>query len=202
MIVRQIKVGRMENFVYLFVDEVSREGLVIDSGWEISPILEAAKKENAKIKFVVATHAHFDHINSIQKLADETGAEILVHEYSPLEGGRRLRDGDELRLGEAKVSVLHTPGHTEDSICLHGGGKIFTGDTLFIGSCGRTDLQGGSSEKLFRSLHYSIRKLPGETIIYPGHDYGEVPNRSLREEERLNPALRAESLEKFLRLLS
>ena len=202
MIVRQVKVGRMENFVYLLKEAASREAIVVDSGWEIQPILKIAEGEMARIRYVIPTHGHFDHTKTVQELAAKTGAEVLVHEDSPLEGDGILRDGDEIRVGEESVKVIHTPGHTEDSVCLHDGRNLFTGDTLFVGSCGRTDLPGGSTEKLFKSLHQSILKLPGETIIYPGHDYGEVPHRTLSEEAKVNPALLAKDLRRFLLLFS
>src|SRR5713226_2142734 len=189
MFVTQMKVGRMENFVYLLWEPASREGLVVDSGWEIQPILEAAERVRTKIKYVVATHGHFDHTMTLHELAERCGAEVLIHEKSTLEGGRRLRGDDQILVGEESVRVIHTPGHTEDSICLYDGKNLLTGDTLFIGGWGRTDLPRGSSEKLFASLHESILKLPETTVIYPGHHYGPVPHRTLGEEARNNKAL-------------
>jgi glyoxylase-like metal-dependent hydrolase (beta-lactamase superfamily II) len=202
MFVIQIKVGRMENFVYLLGEPVSREGLVVDSGWEIQPILEAAERVRTRIKYVVVTHGHFDHTTTVQELAEKCGAEVLIHENSPLEGGRRLRGEDHIALGGESVRVIHTPGHTEDSICLYDGKNLLTGDTLFIGGWGRTDLPGGSAEKLFASLHGSIMKLPDKTVVYPGHDYGEVTHRTLGEEARNNKALLASDLKSFLKLSS
>jgi glyoxylase-like metal-dependent hydrolase (beta-lactamase superfamily II) len=102
-----------------------------------------------------------------------------------------------LALGTEKVKVIYTPGHTQDSICLYDGVDLLTGDTLFIGNCGRTDLPGGSTEQLFESLHNIILKLPPSTRIYPGHDYGDVPSRKLGEEATLNPTLRVRSLGEF-----
>ena len=200
MFVIQIKVGRMENFVYLLGDPVTREGLVVDSGWEIQPILEAAERVRMRIKYAVATHGHFDHTMTLNELAERCGAEVLIHENSPLEGGRRLRGDDQILAGEESVRVIHTPGHTEDSICLYDGKNLLTGDTLFIGGWGRTDLPGGSAEKLFASLHVSIMKLPHGTVIYPGHDYGAVTHRTLGEEARKNKGLLASDLKSFMRL--
>ena len=99
------------------------------------------------------------------------------------------------------MSILHTPGHTEDSICLYDGKHLFTGDTLLIGSCGRTDFVGGSPKQMFRSLQSVILSLPPQTLIYPGHDYGDVPFRRLSVEERVNPALMVKSYAEFRRLL-
>ncbi|MDA4127984.1 MAG: MBL fold metallo-hydrolase [Thaumarchaeota archaeon] len=200
LIVRQLKVGTMDNFVYIIGDEKTKEAAVIDSGWEIDPIMDAAVKDGLKIKYAIATHEHFDHTKTLRELAERSGAKVVVHENSPLNGDVRVGDGETLELGGEKLKVLHTPGHTEDGICISAGMKLFTGDTLFIGTCGRTDLPGGSARKLFESLHGVIMKLPAQTLIYPGHDYGDVWFRALEEESKRNPALMARNVEEFLAL--
>jgi hydroxyacylglutathione hydrolase len=178
MIVRQIPVGPMKNLDYLVMDETSMEAIVVDSGWETGPVVAAAKAGGMRVRYVVATHGHFDHVETIAELAGKLGAQTLT-------------------LGGARVSVIHTPGHTQDSICLYDGKNLFTGDTLFIGNCGRTDLPGGSTSELFHSLHAVLMALPGETMIYPGHDYGDVRSRRLGEEAKLNPTLLARNLREF-----
>jgi len=197
MIVRQIPVGPMKNFDYLLMDEASGEAMAIDSGWETAPVVAAAREGMMKVKYVVATHEHFDHVDTMAELAGELGAQTVSHEASELKTDLRVRDGDALTLGGVSVKVIHTPGHTPDSICLFDGKNLFTGDTLFIGNCGRTDLPGGSTSELFHSLHSVLLALPGETMVYPGHDYGEVRSRRLSEEARLNPTLLARSLREF-----
>ncbi len=191
----------MANFVYLLGEPASRDALVVDSGCETRPILEAAEHEKTRIRYVVATHGHFDHTMTLRELAERCGAEVLAHESSSIDCDRKLGNGDEISLGEERVRVIHTPGHTVDSICLYDGNNLFTGDTLFIGGWGRTDLAGGSSQKLFTSLR-SIMELPSATVVYPGHDYGEVTHRTLGEERGSNPALLAGDLKSFLRLFS
>ena len=198
MLVRQMKVGDMENFVYLLVDEPSREAMAIDSGWEIDPIVSAARTEKLEVKFAVATHHHSDHVATLWQLARTLDSKVVAHRSSPVAHDLDVDDGDVLRLGEREVRVLHTPGHTEDSICVFDGKNLFTGDTLFVGNCGRTDLVGGSPRKMFKSLHSIILKLPPKTVVYPGHDYGEVPFRKLSEEKKLNPTLMAKSFAEFL----
>jgi hydroxyacylglutathione hydrolase len=193
----QIPVGPMENFVYVLEDPESREGIVIDSGWEIEPILKVTSSTNTRVKYVCATHGHFDHVKTIEKLAAELGAETVAFEGSDVGPRLSVLDGDVLKLGASAVRVIHTPGHTEDSVCYYDGSDLFTGDTLFVDAWGRTDLPGGSSAKLFSSLHKVILSLPEETIVYPGHDYGKVPFRTLREEARSNPALRAKTVAEF-----
>ena len=197
MLVRQIPVGTMQNFVYLLADRPGGEGLVVDSGWETEPIVNAAKKANVRVKFAVATHNHFDHTSSLRELADALGAKVVAHQRSIIEHDISVDGGDVLALGKAEVRVIYTPGHTEDSICLYDGEDLFTGDTLFIGNCGRTDLPGGSSRELFRSLHDVILRLPPSTMIYPGHDYGDVRCRRLGEEAQSNPVLSAGTYAEF-----
>ena len=200
MIVRQIRVGTMQNFVYLVADMLSNEAIVIDSGWETGPIISAAREEGAKVKFAVATHNHFDHTSTLTELAGALEAKVVAHESSPIDHDLSVKGGDVLKVGQNEVKVIHTPGHTVDSICLYDGKNIFTGDTLFIGNCGRTDLPGGSTEEMFRSLHDVILKLPSSTTVYPGHDYGDVPFRKLGEEALSNPTLSARTYAEFLRI--
>jgi glyoxylase-like metal-dependent hydrolase (beta-lactamase superfamily II) len=188
----------MQNFVYLLADEASKEAIAIDSGWETAPIIEQALSDGMNVKFAVATHNHFDHTTTLRELAEKLDAKVVAHENSPIRHDLSVKDGDILSLGSRSVRVIHTPGHTEDSICLYDGENLFTGDTLFIGNCGRTDLQGGSPEKMFRSLHEVILRLPAETMVYPGHDYGDVPSRKLGDEARLNPTLSARSYSEFM----
>jgi hydroxyacylglutathione hydrolase len=193
-------VGRMANFVYLVVEEESREAMVVDSGWETEPIEEAVRLAGAKVKFAVASHEHFDHVMTLRNLADRLGAKVVAHDSSPIDCDRRVLDGEELQLGNSRVRVLHTPGHTEDSICLYDGREVFTGDTLFVGTIGKFDRV--RAEAMYRSLYGVILKLPGQTMMYPGHDYGPVAYRSLREEKLANPFLMARDLRDFLAFFS
>ena len=200
MIVRQISVGPMANFVYLVTDEESREALVVDSGWGTGPIEEAVREVGARVKFAVATHEHFDHVSTLEELAGRLGAEVVAHEYSPIRCSVRVKDGQVLRLGGRSVRVLHTPGHTEDSICLYDGREVFTGDTLFVGTIGKFDRE--RARAMFTSLHDVVMRLPPQTMMYPGHDYGEVPSRSLGEEKSANPFLMIRDFRSFVSLFS
>jgi glyoxylase-like metal-dependent hydrolase (beta-lactamase superfamily II) len=198
MIVRQIPVGTMANFVYLVVEEKSKEAIVVDSGWETGPIEEAVRQEKAKVKFAVATHEHFDHVSTLRELADDLGAEVVAHQDSPIDCDVRVADGGELELGGKRIRVLHTPGHTEDSICLFDSKEVFTGDLLFVGTIGKFDRSRASV--MYKSLHEVIMRLPPSTVMYPGHDYGEVKSRSLGEEASVNPFLATRDLRSFLSL--
>jgi len=190
----------MQNFAYLLADRPGGEALAIDSGWETEPIINAAEEVGVKVKFAVGTHNHFDHTSTLRELAGALGAKVVAHERSPLDHDLSVKGGDVLMVGQNEIKVIYTPGHTPDSICLYDGENLFTGDTLFIGNCGRTDLPGGSTEEMFRSLRDVILKLPPSTTIYPGHDYGDVPSRKLGEETQSNPALSARTYAEFLRV--
>jgi len=190
----------MANFVYLVMEEETREAMVVDSGWETRPITEAAREGGARVKFAVATHEHFDHVATLRELADALGAKVVAHALSPIECDIRVKDGEELRLGGKEVKVLHTPGHTEDSICLYDGREVFTGDTLFVGTIGRFERE--RAEAMYSSLHEVILRLPPSTVLFPGHDYGEVKSRILREEKEANPFLMTRDLRSFLSLFS
>lgn len=200
MTIKQIAVGSMANFVYILGDPDSREAMAIDSGWETTPLVRAAEELRVKVKFVIATHEHFDHTSTLRELGDRLGAQVVVHENSPVEHDMTVKNGQKLKLGKKGVKVLHTPGHTEDSICLYDGNALFTGDTLFVGAIGRFERR--TSQAMYESLHGVIMKLPDNTIIYPGHDYGEVPFRTLGEEKAANPFLQTRDVRSFLSLFA
>lgn len=188
-------------------DEISREAMVIDPGDDIDDVLTLVRKHNLKIKQIVITHAHIDHVGGAMKLRAESGAPILLNQndYALLkmldmqaawigvpapgkvEIDRSVTSGDTVAAGSHTASVLHTPGHTEGSICLYFAAekKLIAGDTLFAGSIGRTDLPGGSMQKILRSLHETVLALPDETVVVPGHG----PLTTIGEERDSNPFL-------------
>ncbi len=190
----------MANFVYLLVDEQSREGAVIDSGWETEPIVRAALELGARVRYAIATHEHFDHTSTLRELAGKLEAKVVAHKNSPIDCDLKVTDGQQLKLGGTSLRVLHTPGHTEDSVCLYDGHDVFTGDTLFVGTIGRFDMT--RAEAMYRSLHDVLLELPRATMMYPGHDYGNVHFRTLGEEVGANPFLMAGDLRSFLSLFS
>ncbi|MDG6985865.1 MAG: MBL fold metallo-hydrolase [Nitrososphaerota archaeon] len=199
MLVRQMKVGPMENFVYIVKDEASHDALIVDSGWETGPILRAMEEAKARPKYVVATHEHFDHVSTIDELADKVGADVVAYKGSPVRCDIEAADMYELKLGGSAAKVIHTPGHTYDSLCLYDGRNVFTGDTLFVGTIGK--FERSNAAEIYQSLR-SIMGLPGDTVMYPGHDYGDVPSRTLAEERRSNPYLGFSDLDSFLSAFS
>lgn len=207
MHVRQLELGPMQNFVYLIGDPDSKDAAVIDPGWEVPRILDMAKKDGYRITRVFLTHHHFDHAAGVEELLQHVPARVYAHRDDvpylsvPREQLTPVQDGDVICVGALPVTVLHTPGHTPGSQSLLAVGRLFTGDTLFIGSCGRCDLPGGDAQALYRSLSGKLRPLDDATVVMPGHNYGEMPSAPLGEEKRRNPFLAAPSLEAFLRLV-
>jgi glyoxylase-like metal-dependent hydrolase (beta-lactamase superfamily II) len=188
MIIKQIAIGYMDNFSYLIGCENTRQVLVIDPGSDVDQIVSVAEKEDLKIVTIVNTHGHGDHTAGNAALKSRTGARVIIHE----------RDGDRypradillsnektLQLGDLTFDVIHTPGHTPGGICLHARGNLFTGDTLFVGDSGRTDLAGGDRPTMGKSIR-RLMELPEDTVVWPGHDYGPTRSSTLGWEKRNN----------------
>jgi hydroxyacylglutathione hydrolase len=190
-------------------DEVTREAIVIDPGDEVSKIIAILDRHHLIVKMIVITHAHIDHIGGAQKLRASTGAPVYMHEAdkalsdqldtqaawlgieTPEDPGidKAAREGDIIRAGSIEAHVLHTPGHTPGSISLYLPleSKVIVGDTLFEGSVGRTDLPGGDTAQIYRSIRAKLYTLPEDTIVFPGH----AATTSIGEEKRHNPFVRA-----------
>jgi glyoxylase-like metal-dependent hydrolase (beta-lactamase superfamily II) len=149
------------------------------------------------------THVHADHITAASYLKKETGAKIVYSNESEVDRADiKTTDGDKLQLGETEIISLSTPGHTNCSVCYHLDGSVFTGDTLFIRGCGRTDFQKGSSEKLFDSIREKLFTLPDSTIVYPGHDYKGMIYSNIREEKEHNPRIKMDiSRDGFIQIM-
>jgi glyoxylase-like metal-dependent hydrolase (beta-lactamase superfamily II) len=199
----QIRVGQMANFTYLIADEESEEAAIIDPSWDLDEIFHELKKNGWKGKYVINTHSHFDHVLGNEQVAKVTGAKIMQHENSNLEKDIGIVEGDTIELGGIKLRVMHTPGHSKDSICLLVDGKcVFTGDTLFVGNCGRIDLPGGDPEEMYDSLFHRLAKLEESLIVYPGHDYGTNRISTIGHEKKTNHVLKPRSRQEFLELMS
>ena len=188
MIIKQMAIGYMDNFSYLIGCENTRQALVIDPGPNVDQIVSVAQKEDLIIVTIVNTHGHGDHTAGNAALKARTGARVIIHERD----GDRYPEADvllsnekTLQLGDISLDVIPTPGHTPGGICLHAQGNLFTGDTLFVGDSGRTDLAGGDRSTLGKSIR-RLMELPDDTVVWPGHDYGPSPSSTIGWEKRNN----------------
>ena len=198
MKVYQVAVGPMQNFSYIVEDESTREAIIIDPSWDLDKIIQIIEEQNLNPKYIVNTHWHDDHTRGNEELAAEISAKIVQHEASTLQNDMTVKDGDLIKFGCSELVVYHTPGHSKDSICLVGDGKIFSGDTLFVGNCGRIDLPGGSSRELYHSLFDVIANLDDGLLMYPGHDYGSALTSTIGNEKMTNPVMQKISEEDFV----
>ncbi len=201
MKVHQIQVGNMQNFTYLVDDEETNEAVLIDPSWDLDKIDEIITRNNLNIKYIVNTHHHFDHTLGNEAMSESLDAKIVQHENSELKHDISVKDGDVIKFGNSELSVLHTPGHSKDSMCLVGDGKIFSGDTLFVGNCGRVDLPGGSAKELYHSLFDILYSLDDDLILYPGHNYGSEPISSIGNEKKMNLILQKRTEQEFLAMM-
>ena len=192
-------------YTYLLADEKTLEAVIIDPVIELNDRdLSLIKELNLKVKYILETHVHADHITGVKKIKNITGAQFTLSKTSNhKQADILLNDEDVLQFGKHKIQTLFTPGHTESCVTYACENKLFTGDALFIRGCGRTDFQGGSSENLFNSVHKRIYSYPDSTWIYPGHDYKGRTVSTVGEEKRFNPRLKiTNSLQDFSNIMN
>jgi glyoxylase-like metal-dependent hydrolase (beta-lactamase superfamily II) len=197
--VKQFRTGGDRNFGYLVADGGSRQALVIDPSYSPEEIVGLASENQYAIRYVFCTHDHFDHTNGNAVVETLTGKRALLFGDVDPETGITVEDGAKFPLGELEVTVLHTPGHTQDAICLYVGDAVFTGDTLFVGKVGGTDL-GSGAEAEYHSLHEVLLQLPDDTRVFPGHDVGVQPQSTIAHERETNPFLLQPDLVTFVYL--
>jgi glyoxylase-like metal-dependent hydrolase (beta-lactamase superfamily II) len=190
-----------DNFSYLIADDGTREAAVVDPGYNSEVIIDIIRSQKLHLKYVINTHHHLDHIGDNGVLKKIFGSKVVAHKLSQVEKDVEVDDGDIITVGTLSIRVIHTPGHTPDSICLLVGDKLLTGDTLFVGECGRTDLPGGSSKELYSSLFDKLAKLDDNIEVYPGHDYGPRPNSTIGTEKITNYVLKKRSLQEFIEFM-
>ena len=206
VILKSLVVGPLATNCYIVGSESTKEGMIIDPGDEAKKILKSVEDLGLKIKLIVLTHGHMDHIGALREIKEATGVEVAIHsdDAEPLQGNyqslgamfglfypappqveRLLNDGDSLDIGDLHFLVLHTPGHTPGGICLLGEEVVFTGDTLFNYGIGRTDLPGSNYSQLMNGIHTKLMTLPDSTVVYPGHG----PETTIGAERQANPFL-------------
>lgn len=199
------EVGPVDCNCYILFDEGSKDGVIIDAGGNADIILDSLNKNHINVKHILCTHGHFDHLTGLSEIRKSIDAPISIHEkdrelydnmhiQSMMFGlsldsnpvvNHFLKDGEEISFGKYKIKVIHTPGHTQGGVCFLVDGKLFSGDTLFEESIGRTDLPGGSLKQLLQSIKEKILTLPGDTEVYPGHG----DKTSVLHEKNNNPYL-------------
>jgi glyoxylase-like metal-dependent hydrolase (beta-lactamase superfamily II) len=207
MIIKQMPVGQMAVFCYIVGCGETLACVLIDPAGSEEQILRVLSRKKLQPRYIINTHGHPDHTCGNQLIQEKTGAKIVMHEADarlfdtpaarvmarqmgfrpspPVDW--QVRDGDLISFGRETLQVIHTPGHTPGGICLYGRGNLFTGDTLFVGAAGRTDLPGGSLEILLQSFREKIMTFPDDTVIRPGHDYGDRPTSTVGREKKTNP---------------
>jgi glyoxylase-like metal-dependent hydrolase (beta-lactamase superfamily II) len=207
-----MELGPMQNFVYLVGDPVAKQCVVVDPAWEIDAIVDTAQRDGMTITGALITHTHPDHVGGhlfgmdipgVEDLLEKVKTKVYVHkaEREFLKGFGsdlvKVDGNDTLQVGRLTLTFVHTPGHTPGSQCFLVEDQLISGDTLFIGSCGRTDLPGSDPTEMYYSLTQRLYKLPDETVLYPGHNYGG-PSSTLGAEKGSNPFMRFTSLGDFL----
>jgi len=199
LMVEQFRTGGDRNFGYLCVDEETGTAFAVDPSNSPGMIADYAARKGWKVTRAFSTHGHQDHCNGNEEFARLTGIRVLLFgDRSPVNGAE-VADGTEFFLGSSRVSIIHTPGHTDDSMCILAGDALFTGDTLFVGKVGGT-WSDDDARLEYRSLHERLMCLPEETRVYPGHDYGTSPVSTVGHEKRTNPFLLQPDAESFIDL--
>ena len=199
MIFEQVRTGGDRNFGYFLADNSEGCSAVVDPSGGADLFLELNERHKCKLKYVICTHDHFDHTGGARELARHSSALVAMHKSAGGRAGLPLEDGEELALGALTLKIIHTPGHTLDSICVLCEDILLTGDTLFVGKVGGTDLGNGARAE-YGSLHDKLMKLPEQTRVYPGHDYGTAPSSTIAREKETNPFILCKSFEEFVDL--
>ncbi len=201
--IEALEMGPMDNFIYLIHDHATHRAAIVDPAWDVAKIIMKAQDIGVKITDILITHGHADHINGIDELLGHCDAEVhmLKAEVNfselPIKKATLHYGGDEIMLGQTKIKILHTPGHSPGSACFHIGNELITGDTLFVFGCGHCKLAGANPNELFNSLNKIKKEMPLDTIIRPGHNYAELPSTTLSEQIKGNPFLNFHDIESF-----
>ena len=218
--IKQIEIGPMANYVYIIADMDTRKALVVDPAWDVKSLIAELDKQGLELEGALITHYHPDHIGGdfqghhiegVTELMAERPCKLYIHKAEAPYVQRQLGltpadyvacDGETtVNVGRIPVRLLHTPGHTPGSQCFLVGGHLVSGDTLFIGSCGRVDLPGSNPTDLYYSLNQKLKRLPDETVLLPGHNYAPQRTSTIGREKTANPYMRFENVEDYLRAM-
>lgn len=204
LILEQMEIGPLQNFLYFIGDKNTNEIAVVDPAWDVDYLCSQAESKGYTITNVFLTHGHPDHVNGLDEMLErhDVPAYISQHEAPFLKPNHKnlqeVDDGARLKVGNIEFECILAPGHTPGCQCFKYGDLLIAGDVIFIDGCGRCDLPGGDAKVMYNSLYHVIMELPDSTIIYPGHNYGPTPFATLAQQKRTNPYLLCNSQEEFL----
>ena len=199
MLIRQLFEVQSSTYTYLLAADYASEAIIIDPvDVMLNQYIQLLKELNLKLKYIVETHLHADHVTASGPLRELTGAEILLGAgVLPQCDNKPINDGDKILVDGLELTAIATPGHTDDSFCFYTSGMLFTGDTLFIRGTGRTDFQSGSASAQYDSIFNKLFTYPENTIVYPGHDYNGNTSSTIYEEKRFNPRLQVKNVAEY-----
>ena len=209
LLLKQMEIGPMENFIYFIGDKETKEVVVIDPAWDVKFLLNEAKNNGLIIKAALVTHGHFDHTNGVEDLLKKLDIPVYINKHEAdffnqmiknwgNENVKRVESGEKLKVGNIEIQFVHTPGHTPGSQCFLVSNNLVSGDTLFINGCGRCDLPGGNPEEMFNTLYNKLMKMADDTIIFPGHNYADKKQDTLENQKRTNPFMQYDNLMAFV----
>lgn len=204
LILKQMELGPLNNFLYFIGDAKTKEIAVIDPAWDVDFLCKEADRAGFKITNIFLTHGHPDHVNGLDEILSRHDVPIYIskHEASFLKPGHKniieIDDHHKLKIGNIEFECILTPGHTPGCQCFFYKNILIAGDAIFIDGCGRCDLPGGDAREMYKSLYDIIMKLPDETIIYTGHNYGPTPFDTLESQKKTNPYLLCSNMNEFL----
>ncbi len=205
LMLHQFELGSWDNFIYFIGGMNSGEVFVVDPGWHAHKIIEEAKKINVKITGVLCTHSHPDHVNEVETLLQTHDVPVYMLDKEidfttwRCENLKRVSAGDVVDAGGVEVKMVHTPGHTPGSVCFHAQNQLITGDTLFVNGCGRCDFVGGAPETMYATLWNLVNTMPGNTLFYPGHNYGPKNTATIGSQTLENPFLKFDTVAGFVK---
>ncbi len=204
LLIQQYEIGPLNNFLYLLGDPETKEMAIVDPAWDVDFLCKEAKRLGYRITKVFLTHAHPDHVNGLDKLLSMHPVPVYISKYElpalrpSITNLVDVTQQDKLQVGKINFDILHTPGHTPGCQCFLAQGQLICGDTLFIDGCGRCDLPGSDPKAMHNSLYNILMKLPDETIVYPGHNYGNIPTDTIGNQKQTNPYLQCINIKEFL----
>lgn len=199
MFIKQFLTGGDRNFGYLIADESANSAAIIDPSYSPKVIADFANEKGYNIEYVFNTHGDSDHTNGNDEILALTGVQAVLFGDKEPKTGITVSDGAGFPLGNLTIQIIHTPGHTDDSVCLYAGDAVFTGDTLFVGKIGGTDF-GDNARQQYDSLHKKLLILPDSTRVFPGHNVGVAPESTILHERQTNPFLLQPDVEAFIDL--